>query len=361
MSEETPRSDQGTFQGVRTTSPTTYEHTISIVIPVYRGEHTLTPVVEELVQLTKSQSTPRGRSYRISEVILVHDAGPDRSDMVIRQLVDEYSFVHPIWLSRNFGQHAATLAGISSTGSDWIVTLDEDGEFNPLGIGAMLDVALDRRAQLVYGSPVDPPPHGAVRNAASNVAKFLAVKVLTDGSLTRFSSFRLLLGEVGRGVAAYVGAGVYLDVALMWVFDRVAECPVQFRAELGRKSGYSLRRLFSHFWQLVLTAGTRPLRLVSLAGGLTAFGGLVVAVVLAFRRLILDDTRIQGWTSVVVLLLLIGGAILFSLGVIAEYVGAAVRMSMGKPLYLIISDPSSGPLSHDATKEAQATQGVSVD
>jgi undecaprenyl-phosphate 4-deoxy-4-formamido-L-arabinose transferase len=339
----------------------TSEHTISVVIPVYRGEHTLTAVVEELVDLTKSQLTRGARWYRISEVILVHDAGPDRSDEVIRRLVDEHSVVHPVWLSRNFGQHAATLAGMSSTGSDWIVTLDEDGQFNPADIGEMLDVALDRRAQLVYGSPTNPPPHGPARNLASRVVKFLAVKVLSDGSLTRFSSFRLLLGEIGRGVAAYVGAGVYLDVALTWVFDRVAECPVEFRDEHEHISGYSFRRLLSHFWQLVLTAGTRPLRLVSLAGGLTAIGGLITALVLSFRRLILNDTKIQGWTSVVVLLLLIGGAILFSLGVIAEYVGAAVRMSMGKPLYLITTDPSTGPLLRDATQEKQESPEVTVE
>jgi polyisoprenyl-phosphate glycosyltransferase len=338
-------------------SRTTSEHTISIVIPVYRGEDTLTGVVEEVAELTKSKLTPHGRWYRISEVVLVHDAGPDRSDVVIRRLVGEHSFVHPVWLSRNFGQHAATLAGMSSTGSDWIVTLDEDGQFNPADIPEMLDVALDRRAQLVYGTPTNPPPHGAARNAASSVAKFLAVKVLSDGSLHRFTSFRLLLGEVGRGVAAYVGEGVYLDVALTWVLDRVTECPVEFRDEHGHRSGYSFRKLTSHFWQLVLTAGTRPLRIVSVAGGLTATGGLIVAVILAFQRL-LNDTKIQGWTSVVVLLLLIGGAILFSLGIIAEYVGAAVRMTMGKPLYLITSDPSTGPLFRDDT---QQTGEVTVD
>jgi len=367
MSEGSPRSEQATAERAGAMSRTTSEHTISVVIPVYRGEYTLTGVVEELVQFTKSQLTAGGRWYRISEVILVHDAGPDRSDRVIRRLVGEHSFVHPVWLSRNFGQHAATLAGMSSTGSDWIVTLDEDGQFNPADISDMLDMAVDQQAQLVYGVPTNPPPHGAARNAASRAAKFLAVKVLSDGSLARFTSFRLLLGEVGRGVAAYVGPGVYLDVALTWVFGRVAECPVEFRDENEHRSGYSFRKLLSHFWQLVLTAGTRPLRLVSIAGGLTAIGGLIVALILAFRRLILNDTRIQGWTSVVVLLLLIGGAILFALGVIAEYVGAAVRMSMGKPLYLITTDPSTGPLLRDATQQTQQaqqtqqTQEVTVD
>jgi glycosyltransferase involved in cell wall biosynthesis len=361
MSEENPRSEHGAADGGRTSSPSAYEHTISVVIPVYRGEHTLTAVVAELARFTSSQLTRRRRWYRVSEVILVHDAGPDRSDVVIHRLAGEHSFVHPVWLSRNFGQHAATLAGMSSSGSDWIVTLDEDGQFNPADIPRMLDLALDTHAQLVYGRPTNSPPHSGARNAASSLAKFLAVKVLSDGSLRRFSSFRLVLGEVGRGVAAYVGEGVYLDVALTWVLDRVEECPVEFRDEHEHRSGYSFRKLLSHFWHLVLTSGTRPLRLVSIAGGLIAIAGLIVALVLAFRRLVLNDINIQGWTSVVVLLLLIGGAILFSLGVIAEYVGSAARMSMGKPLYLITSDPSTGPLWRDATQDQQETQEVAVE
>jgi glycosyltransferase involved in cell wall biosynthesis len=328
------------------------EHTISVVIPVYHGEHTLTAVVKELAGFVSPYRTPEGRCCRVAEVVLVHDAAPDRSDVVIRRLAGEYPFVQAIWLSRNFGQHAATLAGMSSTGSDWIVTLDEDGQFDPGDIGAMLDVALDRRAQLVYGSPINPPPHGVVRNAASNLTKVLAVKVLSGGHLERFSSFRLMMGEVGRGVAAYVGPGVYLDVALTWVFGRTAVCPVTFRDEGDHRSGYSFRRLLSHFWQLVITAGTRPLRLVSLVGGLTALGGLLAAVVLVIRR-VSNDITVQGWTSVMVVCLLLGGAILFSLGVIAEYVGAAVRMAMGKPLYLITSDPSDGPLNRDLPLQEQ--------
>jgi len=66
---------------------------------------------------------------------------------------------------------------------------------------------------------------------------------------------------------------------------------------------------------------------------------------------LLGHITVPGWTSVTVLLLLLGGAILFALGVVAEYVGVAVRMAMGKPLYLITSDPAAGPLSRDSAGE----------
>jgi glycosyltransferase involved in cell wall biosynthesis len=323
-----------------------HEHTISVVVPVYRGEKTLELLLAEVEPLVKGCLTTGGRSLRVAEVLLVHDGGPDRSDIVIRRLAEAHSWVRPVWLSRNFGQHAATMAGMSSTGSEWIVTLDEDGQFDPRDIGRLLDVAIDSQAQLVYANSSNSPPHGVVRNLSSNLTKSFATRVLAGGSLQRFSSFRLMLGEVGRGVAAFIGPDVYLDVALSWAFGKTVVCPVTFRREFDRPSGYSYRRLLSHFWQLVITAGTRPLRLVSLAGAISAFAGVVVAIILLIEKL-LGNITVPGWTSLAVIVLLLGGANLLAIGVVAEYLGAAVSMAMGKPLYLITSDPATGPLGGD--------------
>jgi len=322
-----------------------HEHTISVVVPVYRREKTLEPFLDELAPLTKISRTPAGRWLRVAEVVLVYDGGPDNSDVVIRKLAAAHPWVRPVWLSKNFGQHVATIAGMSSTGSEWIVTMDEDGKFDPQDIASLLDVAMERRAQLVYGTATNPPPHGMARNLASSLTKSFATRLLA-GNLPRFSSFRLMLGEVGRGLTAFIGPGVYLDVALSWAFGTTAECPVTFREEFNRPSGYSFRKLLSHFWLLVITSGTRPLRLVSLAGALAALAGVVVTVVVLVEK-VRGNITIPGWTSLSVIVLLLGGAILFALGIVAEYVGAAVSMAMGKPLYLITSDPSTGPLGRD--------------
>ena len=102
-------------------------HRISLVIPVYCGEKSLETLVGEIAPLTQEQTTPGGTCFKISEVLLVHDCGPDRSDRAIEFLSAQYSFVRPVWLSRNYGQHAATLAGMASSTGDWIATIDEMG------------------------------------------------------------------------------------------------------------------------------------------------------------------------------------------------------------------------------------------
>jgi hypothetical protein len=321
---------------------TATEHTIAVVVPVYRGEGTLPELLEELQAHVAGGSTPGGVPYRVTEVVLVHDAGPDRSDLTIRALAERFPHVRPVWLARNFGQHAATLAGMSSTSAEWIVTMDEDGQHDPAAIARMLDTALANRAPLVYAAPTNPPPHSAFRNATSRLAHGVA-SVMGAGGLRDFHSFRLVEGEVGRGLAAYCGESVFLDVALTWVVNRTATCPVEMREERGRPSGYSTRRLASHFWRLVLTSGTRPLRLVAFFG---AFLGLVAVVLLAWvvwARLT-EQVAVQGWASTTVILLVTSGGILFSLGIMAEYLGIAAKSAMGKPLYLVVSDPAAGPL-----------------
>jgi polyisoprenyl-phosphate glycosyltransferase len=319
------------------------EHLVSVVIPVFQGERHLPTVLEELAAYTSAMTTPAGAPYRVAEVLMVNDCGPDDSARVMRELEAQHPFARSVWLSRNFGQHAATLAGMASAGGDWIVTLDEDGQHDPAFIAGMLDVALAEQASVVYARPTNTPPHSAVRNLGSRGAKRV-VKALSGGTdASVFHSYRLVLGEVGRSVAAYAGSGVFLDIALGWVAGRVTTAPVELRDEGDRTSGYSTRTLLSHFWRMVLTGGTRGLRLVSMLGVAFAILGLLVAAFVVYRQLV-DPLPTKGWASLIVVILLSTGAILFSLGVIAEYLGVAVNMAMGKPLYLITQDPADGPL-----------------
>ena len=321
-------------------------HLVSVIIPVYQGERTLGAVVDELAASVTDRVSPQGRAYRVTEVVLVHDCGPDASDDAVRALAATHDWVRPVWLSRNFGQHAATLAGIAASGGEWVVTMDEDGQHDPEQIGALLDTAMTEQADVVYARPTNEPPHGALRNMASRGAKWVVDRLAKGVDAGSFSSFRLVLGEVARSVAAYAGPGIYLDVAIAWVANRTATCPMEMRGEGDRPSGYTLRRLVSHFWRLVLSSGTRPLRWVSAFGAAAVLLAPVVALVLLVGRAS-GRWEAPGWTSTMILLMVASGVILFSLGVIAEYVGLAVNMAMGKPLYLPVRDRREGPLGRD--------------
>jgi undecaprenyl-phosphate 4-deoxy-4-formamido-L-arabinose transferase len=257
----------------------------------------------------------------------------------VEALSAKNSFIRPVWLSRNYGQHAATLAGMASATGDWVATIDEDGQQDPVDIGAMLDAALAKSLQLVYAQPTNPPPHGWLRNTLSRTAKAITIRLIGESEFGRFNSFRLVDGEIARTLAAYCGNGVYLDVGLFWITARIGHAPVRLRSEMGRPSGYSYIKLLGHFWTLVLTTGTRPLRLITLMG----FGSVVLAVAIAGYALygkVSGGAPVQGWASLLIVVAFFSGCILTALGVIAEYLAVTMSIVMGKPLFVVGSKPT---------------------
>ncbi len=312
---------------------------ISLVVPVYRGESTLETLVNEILPLTQETRTPGGNRFIVNELLLVHDCGPDRSDVVIERLADKHPFVRAVWLSRNYGQHAATLAGMASATGEWVVTLDEDGQQDPLDIGKMLDTALAGAFQLVYCQPTNPPPHGWLRNAASRTAKAITGKVLGNRAIGRFNSFRMVDGEIARTLAAYCGNGVYLDVGLFWITGRIGHCPLALRQEMDRPSGYTYWRLLGHFWNLIFTTGTRPLRLITLMGFSSVAFAMLIALYALYLKL-MGNVPVQGWTSLLIVVAFFSGCILTALGVIAEYMAVTMGIVMGKPLYVVATKPT---------------------
>lgn len=314
-------------------------HRISLVVPVYRGEKTLDTLVKEILPLTQETATQGGLRFMVTELLLVHDCGPDRSDIVIERLAAEFAFVRPVWLSRNYGQHAATLAGMASATGEWVVTLDEDGQQDPLDIGKMLDVAVRGCLQLVYCQPTNAPPHGWLRNVASRAAKAITGKLLGNRAVGRFNSFRLVDGEIARTLAAYCGNGVYLDIGLFWITGRIGHCPLALREEMDRPSGYTYWKLLGHFWNLVFTTGTRPLRLITLMGFCSVAFAVAIALYALYVKL-MGNLPVQGWASLLIIVAFFSGCILTALGVIAEYMAVTMGIVMGKPLYVVATKPT---------------------
>jgi glycosyltransferase involved in cell wall biosynthesis len=325
-------------------------HRLSVVVPVYRGEKTLSLLTQQIKPLNEVVTTAAGVRFIVSELILVHDCGPDRSDEVIETLASSHDFVRPVWLTRNSGQHPATLAGMASSTGDWVVTLDEDGQQNPADIPSLLDAALAQQLQVVYARPSNPAPHGWLRNSLSRCAKRLTSQLLDHPQAGYFNSFRLVRGDIARTLAAYCGNGVYLDVGLFWVAGRMGHCPVQLRAEMDRPSGYSYIKLLGHFWNLVLSTGTRPLRLITLMGALSVAVSLLL-VVYALHGRFYAEQAVPGWASLLMALAFFNGAVLMALGVIAEYLAVTMGIVMGKPLYVVSPVPTRSGMSEPPTQD----------
>ena len=295
--------------------------------------------MEEVAPLARECATPAGVRFLVGEVLLVHDCGPDGSDRAIERLAEQYPFIRPIWLSRNYGQHAATLAGMASATCDWVATIDEDGQQDPADLARMLDVALQENQQLVYAQPINPPPHGWLRNILSRCAKGVVGRLLGNAKIGQFNSFRFLEGEIARTLAAYCGNGVYLDMGLVWITGRVGICPVRLRNKMNRPSSYSYLSLLGHFWNLIFTTGTRPLRMITLVGFTSVGLAIGIALYVLYGKLV-GEVPIQGWASLLIVVSFFSGCILTALGVIAEYLVVTMSIVMGKPLYVVSTKPT---------------------
>lgn len=309
---------------------------IDVVIPVHRGERTLPPLAAELGRLAGDHVTPAGRAFHLHEVILVHDRGPDRSDDVMRGLAAQHPWIRTVWLGRNSGQHPATLAGVAASTAEWVVTMDEDGLHDPADIPRLLDAAIEARAHIIYGRGENAEPHSVARRLGSRLAKRVYRSSLIPGA-PRFTSYRLVLGEVFRAVAVTANHGVYLDAALTWATDRFADAPVRLRGEGRPADGYTFRRLRAHFGRLVLSSGPGPLRHVASAGGLTALSGLGLLGWVVRERLV-GAVPVQGWASQMAALLLVGGSLLLAVSVVAAYLAVLVAGALGRPLYTVVTD-----------------------
>jgi undecaprenyl-phosphate 4-deoxy-4-formamido-L-arabinose transferase len=111
------------------------------------------------------------------------------------------------------------------------------------------------------------------------------------------------------------------------------------RNELRRTSGYSYLKLFGHFWTLILTTGTRPLRMITAMGFLSLTLSIAISWYALYGKFV-GTQQVQGWTSTLIVVSFFSGVTLTSLGVIAEYLAVTMGIAMGKPLYVVATKPT---------------------
>ncbi len=298
---------------------------ISVVIPVYRSEAILPELVSRLEPVL-------GAVAKNFELILVNDCSPDRSWDVISDLAGQYSWIRPINLMRNYGQHNALLCGIRAARYDVIVTMDDDLQHPPEEIPKLLE-ALAGGYDVVYGTP-EQEQHGLGRDFASWVTKLALQNVMGAEVARQVSAFRVFRAEVARAFAHYQGAFVSIDVLLTWGTNRFSVRTVRHDARKAGASGYTFRKLATHAMNMMTGFSTVPLQFASLVGFFfTLFGVGVLAYVLG--RYLIQGGSVPGFPFLASIIALFSGAQLFALGIIGEYLARMHFRMMERPSYVV--------------------------
>lgn len=315
---------------------------LSIVVPVYRGQESLPELVAALA-VTLPTLTDR------FEVILVDDGSPDSSWRVIEQLARDHAFVRGITLMRNYGQHNALLCGIRAAQYEIVVTMDDDLEHSP-DLIALLLARLDEGYDVVYGAPTR-QQHGPLRDLASQVTKLALQGSMGVDSARGVSAFRAFRTQLRDAFIQYSSPYVSLDVLLTWGTRRFAVVRVPHAARKYGTSNYTLRKLVVHALNMITGFSVLPLQIASLIGFTFFLFGILIFIYVVGRYLIEGDA-VAGFPFLASIIAIFAGAQLFALGIIGEYLSRIHLRTMERPVYTVRAHTSDTAIQNDASLPA---------
>ncbi len=318
---------------------------VSCVIPCYCSSATISAVIEEIERAAALRT-----DYDL-EIILVNDGSPDdgATARAIATLAEQSARIVAINLARNFGQHAAIMAGFAQVHGDIVVCLDDDGQTPADEMFKLVDKVAEGY-DIVYASYSGHKQHNIFRNMGSKFnywCNHVLMGIPRDLEQTSyFACKRFVVDSALR----YENPYPYIEGLLFQAVQSYCNVPVVHRAREVGASGYSLHKLVS-LWANGFTAfSVVPLRIATIAGLLFAVVGFVLTVVLIVQRL-LDPSPNEGWTSLMAGLLVIGGLIMLLLGVLGEYVGR-IYLSLNKiPQYVVRDVHDRRPATHREGEE----------
>jgi glycosyltransferase involved in cell wall biosynthesis len=298
---------------------------ISVVIPVYHGATTLPALVPQLLAVLEST----GNTF---EILLVDDGSKDGSWKAIRDLQETYpEHVVAVQLMRNYGQHNALMAGFRLTRGALVVTMDEDLQHPPQEVPKLLEAIETRGLDLVYGT-YDTKKHAGWRNLGSTL--ILAFYRLVFRLPVHPSAFRVIRRGLLECIFSYSLNYTYIDGLLAWNSDRIGEIEVAHQPRAGGRSGYSLAKLLLLALNLFTNFSLLPLQVVSFCGVAASIGGIGLAFYYVFKFLF-HDIGVPGYASTIIVVLVLGGIQLLSLGIMGEYIGRLHLNVNRKPQYSV--------------------------
>jgi len=297
---------------------------LSIVIPVYGGEKTIGRLVRTL-------TASFGHLYRL-EIVLVNDGSPDDSAGVCRALARELPAVKFLNLSRNFSEHNAVMAGLNHVTGDYVVIMDDDFQNPPEEVVKLVN-EIDRGYDVVF-SWYEEKKHHFLRNVGSAFNNLVASLLIGKPRHLYLSSFKAISRFVVGELVKYDGPYPYIDGLILRFTRNYSRVQVRHDPREDGKSGYTIRKLAALWLNMFTNFSILPLRLASMMGLVFSAIGLVIAVAFAVEKLV-NPYVPTGWASLIVSLFLIGGAQLFALGMIGEYLGRLFLKDNGSPQFVV--------------------------
>ena len=324
---------------------------LSVVIPILNEE----PLVGRLHERVTAAVAPLG-AY---ELVVVDDGSTDGTWSRLVELAAVDPHLRLVRLSRNFGHQIALTAGLEAARGDAVVTMDGDLQDPPEVIPDMV-ARWQEGYDVVYG----------VREEREGETRYkLWTARLFYGLIGRLSpveipaeagDFRLLSRRAANALRAMPERARFLRGMTSWIGFPQIGVPYRRDARTAGATKYPTRKMIKFAADAITSFSSAPLRVVSAIGFVLVGFCAVYLLYTLYVRFFTDDT-VEGWTSVIVVLLLIGGAQLIGLGVIGQYIGRIYDEAKGRPLYVVSELVDSASLALPSVAPDLAADGDPVE
>jgi glycosyltransferase involved in cell wall biosynthesis len=300
--------------------------TYSVVIPVFNSRDIVAATVKDVVAYFEGRGDP-------FEVVLVNDGGQDGSWEVIRDLAKADPRIVAVKFLRNFGQHNANLAGFAEARGDWIVTMDDDGQNPPEEIAHLIDAAAAGGHDVVFGR-FDKKKASSVRGMGTRLMTMTNRHIFGKPKDLAVSNFRLLHRDVVQRILDSGNTYPYITGQALLNSASPGNADVRHLPRAGGQSTYSFRKIVSLVLRIMFSYSSAPLRLMAGLGAVVAFSSFAIGVIYLIHGMF-SDSRVEGWTTVVVLLAFLNGVAIAMLSMLGEYMVRTLRQVSDHRSYLV--------------------------
>lgn len=298
---------------------------VSVVSPVYKAKE-IVPELVRRINLAVSQVTEN------FEIILIEDGCPENSWEIIVLECQKDSRIKGVKLSRNFGQHYAITAGLEVASGEWIVVMDCDLQDRPEEIPFLYRKAMDGY-DVVYGMRGNRQDFIIRKIASKLFYKLLSYLTDTeqDGLVSNFGIYRK---PVVNSILSMKDRLRYFPTMCNWVGYRQTSIHVEHSERQHGKSSYSYRKLFQLAFNNMFAFSEKPLWLMIKLGTIISIMSFLIGILYTFKYFQGQITE-PGFTTLILSIWFLSGAVILMLGVVGVYVGKTFEASKERPLYII--------------------------
>lgn len=301
---------------------------LSLIVPCYNEQEALHPFMKELTCVTSSLGDVQ------TEVILVNDGSSDNTLPVIRELADQYDCVRYISFSRNFGKESAMLAGFAAAKGDYVAVMDADLQDPPALLPDMLRAVREEGFDCAGTRRItrrgEPPIRSFFARMFYRLINLISHTQLVDGA----RDYKLLSRKAVNALLSMPEYNRFSKGLYEWIGFRTKWLEFQNVERVAGETKWSFWKLFKYSLEGIVAFTTVPLALASLLGMLCMLVALVIIVCLCVRQ-ILWHSSVDGWTSMVCIIVLLSGLQLFCAGIIGQYISKMYMEIKRRPHYII--------------------------